>query len=366
MPHSTEGNPCLGHDSFLRSSGDVELSSLNRVLNIITINHGLPQLPLDVYIAIGLVIATPGCTEPSPPLQHEAIKNTHGTGYFDSALGLGLDAPPEHLRVKVAETFGGEKNVPPHLNLLLKRLGLSDLRSFYIRFGHEALATCEYCHSFGDFALYAFPGPCLNIFAKSPSNTTQITNCALSAAGARCTPRGSHVRSVLDPHRPSHVSQQLLPKSNVVLLRHTLFLLLPLLLTLLPSLGLHRLPIIGVFFPASDEARRANLPPPQFQLQGQNIALPADATLASTSALTMQTLQHLVPTLHLLKYANAAIMRLQSSASASGENKAASDTQPSVHARATKWWAEEAREGQILRDDADLTKILKAAGLGVI
>jgi hypothetical protein len=120
-----------------------------------------------------------------------------------------------------------------------------------------------------------------------------------------------------------------------------------------------------VFFPASDEARRANLPPPQFQLQGQNIALPADATLASTSALTMQTLQHLVPTLHLLKYANAAIMRLQSSASASEEKKAASDTQPSVHARATKWWAEEAREGQILRDDADLRKILKAAGLGV-
>jgi hypothetical protein len=30
-----------------------------------------------------------------------------------------------------------------------------------VSFGHEALATCEYCHSFGDFALYAFPGPLL-------------------------------------------------------------------------------------------------------------------------------------------------------------------------------------------------------------
>lgn len=82
----------------------------------------------------------------------------------------------------------------------------------------------------------------------------------------------------------------------------------------------------------------------------------------------MQTLQHLVPTLHLLKYANAAIMRLQSSASASEEGKAASETkheEDSVHARATKWWAGEAREGQILREDADVKKILKAAGLGV-
>lgn len=29
------------------------------------------------------------------------------------------------------------------------------------RFGHNVLTTCSYCHSYGDFALYAFPGPLL-------------------------------------------------------------------------------------------------------------------------------------------------------------------------------------------------------------
>lgn len=116
----------------------------------------LPQLPLDVYIAAGLVIATPwlyrtfapfSTTKPSKTRTEQAISIlvlAHTLyilyGLFVAppqnifkALGLGLDAPPEHLRMKVVEKFGGENNVPPHLNLLLKRLGLSDLRSFYVR-----------------------------------------------------------------------------------------------------------------------------------------------------------------------------------------------------------------------------------------
>lgn len=43
---------------------------------------------------------------------------------------------------------------------------------------------------------------------------------------------------------------------------------------------------------------------------------------------------------------------------ASGEKKA-------PHERATEWWAEEAREGRVLREDEGVRQILKGAGLSV-
>ena len=122
----------------------------------------------------------------------------------------------------------------------------------------------------------------------------------------------------------------------------------------MPSLGLHRIPVLGAFFPAPPrlDTRSANLPPAQFKLPGQGPMLPEDATLGQTSTLAMDTLGHLVPTLHLLKYTHAAVMRSQ------GEEK-------SLASKANQWWAEEAREGQIARDDEEVQKVLKATGLGL-
>ena len=153
----------------------------------------LPQLPLDTYIAICLVIATPWLyrTFSSRSSTDQALSTLlllH-TLYILHALfvsppqnifktlGLHLTASPEALRAGVAELYGGSQNVPQHLDTLLKKLGLMDLRMIYIRcvqlwmlfsnsnflssFGHHVLTTCSHCQSFDDFALYAFPGPLL-------------------------------------------------------------------------------------------------------------------------------------------------------------------------------------------------------------
>lgn len=89
------------------------------------------------------------------------------------------------------------------------------------------------------------------------------------------------------------------------------------------------------------------------------MTLPDDATLLSASTLALQTLSHLVPALHLFKYANAAVMRIQSNAAGTD------DTSPAPHERASRWWAAEAHEGRALREDAAMRAVLTAAGLSI-
>ena len=103
------------------------------------------------------------------------------------------------------------------------------------------------------------------------------------------------------------------------------------------------------------------MPPAQYVIQGQKVTLPDDATLLSASTLALQTLSHLVPTLHLFKYANAAVSRLQSSTNAASTD----GSSPAPHERASRWWATEAHEGRTLREDSDMRAVLKAAGLGI-
>ena len=172
-------------------------------------NINIPQLTLDTYIALGLVISTPWLyylfSSPfSPPkkpsnltikdqalslllLIHtlyllHALLIAQSPNIFKS-LALPPNVPPDYLRERLVESFGGnERNVPPYLDILLKRLGLLELRSLYFRcvslrvffyvagwfglrtldsFGHNVLTTCSYCQSFNDFALYALPTPLL-------------------------------------------------------------------------------------------------------------------------------------------------------------------------------------------------------------
>lgn len=116
----------------------------------------LPQLTLDAYIALCLVIATPWLirtfslfsAQKSSKTRIEQLISTailaHTLYILHSllvsppqnvfkALELPLTASPESLRSGLAEKFGGEQYLPEYLNILLKRLGLMDLRSYYVR-----------------------------------------------------------------------------------------------------------------------------------------------------------------------------------------------------------------------------------------
>ena len=98
----------------------------------------------------------------------------------------------------------------------------------------------------------------------------------------------------------------------------------------------------------------------------------------------MQTLNHLVPTLHLIKYTHATIMRSQNTTntgkkfpylsfrqkkkithfSESESTTTTTSNTPSLHSLATKWWSQESQEGSIVRSDETVRKIMKTAGWG--
>ena len=123
-------------------------------------NINIPQLSLDTYIALGLVIATPWLYylfSPYNPPSKLTIRDQvlsllllFHTLYTLHALLVAqppnifksLDLPPnislDYLREALTERLGvNEQNVteiPQYLDTLLKRLGSMDMRSLYFRY----------------------------------------------------------------------------------------------------------------------------------------------------------------------------------------------------------------------------------------
>jgi len=58
-------------------------------------------------------------------------------------------------------TLSPSESLPPSLEALLVRLRSFDARALYIRFGHDAVQYCDYCHSFSDFGMFAIPAVAL-------------------------------------------------------------------------------------------------------------------------------------------------------------------------------------------------------------
>ena len=115
----------------------------------------LPQLSLDIYIALSLVIATPWLyylfSTPKPSKIVSLLLLIH-TLYILHALLVSqprnifksLDLPPnvpaDYLRERLVERLG-VIDLPPYLDVLLKRLGSMDFRSLYFRYVHN-LTPC--------------------------------------------------------------------------------------------------------------------------------------------------------------------------------------------------------------------------------
>jgi hypothetical protein len=77
-----------------------------------------------------------------------------------SALRIPLNTPTDSIRALLLRK-SDRLDLNPELESLLKRLASFDTRTLYPRFGHNVIATCTYCQSFDDFALYALPRPLL-------------------------------------------------------------------------------------------------------------------------------------------------------------------------------------------------------------
>jgi len=342
-------------------------------------NINIPQLSLDTYIALALVIATPWlyCLF-SPPskltirdqvlsflLLFHTLYTLHALlvaqppNIFKS-LALPPNISPDYLREALTERLGvNEQNgtaIPQYLDTLLKRLGSMDMRSLYFRFGHEVLTACLYCQSFNDFALYALPTPLLEYIGEI-GFIGVLTLPTSSKAHLRPLGLGSlivllmfEVYNILTvPFAISTVgdnSKMLMLHDNFVQTRHMVFLFLPLILTIFPYLRLHQIPILNIIIPAP--------PPSTSTAQPQN-----QMPLNLLTSMTIQTLNHLTSALHLIKYTHAAIMRSQNRNTAIPEE---SSTTPSLHSLASQWWAQEAHEGSIVLNDENVRNIMRSSG----
>ena len=120
-------------------------------------NITIPQLSLDTYIALGLVIATPWLYYLFSPYNHPSKFTTRDqvlsllllihTLYtlhpllvaqppnIFKFLDLPPNIPPDYLRETLVEKLGQNVTViPASLDTLLKRLGSMDMRSLYFRY----------------------------------------------------------------------------------------------------------------------------------------------------------------------------------------------------------------------------------------
>ena len=126
-------------------------------------NINIPQLSLDTYIALGLVIATPWLYYLFSPYNHPSKFTTKDqvlsllllihTLYtlhpilvsqppnIFKFLDLPPNVPPDNLRETLVERLGGGDGqnvtvIPAYLDTLLKRLGSMDARSLYFRYAN--------------------------------------------------------------------------------------------------------------------------------------------------------------------------------------------------------------------------------------
>ncbi|TFK41443.1 hypothetical protein BDQ12DRAFT_677992 [Crucibulum laeve] len=255
-----------------------------------------------------------------------------------NALKLPLNTPTDSIRAILLQ-FSDDGELPGHLESLLKRLGSLDMRGVYVRFGHNVLTGCEYCHNFDDFLLFSIPRPLLS-YIREIAIVGLVTMSSNNRAHLRPVGVGALIISGLTETYYTLTSPVVIPPrgsdapvfmlhDTFLLFRRLLFLLLPLSLQYLPSIIPPSLPIPIL--------TRILHPPPTL----------TPAQKAETIQSTLQTLDHLVPALHIMKYTRAALMRL-----------------PQTRERAESWWTREKDEGEVIRHDEGVKRTARASGLG--
>ncbi|KAG5353433.1 hypothetical protein J132_11256 [Termitomyces sp. J132] len=228
------------------------------------------------------------------------------------ALQVPLNTPTDTIRALLLQK-SDTPEVGAEFDELLKRMSSFESRSLYLRFGHNVITTCSYCNSFQDFALYFLPRPIMSYLREAAfvgltttrRRRTAVTTLFLMFVMEMYILFTVEIKILWgDIAQPSFTIWW---HDLVLNIRHILFILLPLVVCYAPNI---QIPFISG---------------------------PAPSSNVDTSALlvqTHQTMNHLLPVIHLVKYGQAAIMRV-----------------PELRERASSWWEEEARVGAWIRGD---------------
>ncbi|KIJ96971.1 hypothetical protein K443DRAFT_268614 [Laccaria amethystina LaAM-08-1] len=252
-------------------------------------------------------------------------------------LKLPLNTPTDSIRAILLQRTS-DTALPPETDRVLTKLKLLEVRRLYVRFGHDVFATCDYCQSLSDYALYGLPRPLLSyvrevaVIGLFTLPTTPLAHLRSIGIGT-LIPAGLTeaywlltVPVAIYPTDDKFFLRIIMWHDTLLLLRNILFLVLPFLL------HLPRIPLID-FFPII-----SNLVPSP---------TPTSASPSASIKGTIQTLDHLIPALHLLKYTRAAIMRV-----------------PDARERAGVWWDAEREEGDVGRGDDGVRRAAKGMEIG--
>ncbi|KAK0482419.1 hypothetical protein IW261DRAFT_1396550 [Armillaria novae-zelandiae] len=235
-----------------------------------------------------------------------------------TTLNVPLYMPADSIRSLLLKN-SDDPELPRAIEQLLRRMGSFETRTLYVRFGHDVVATCDFCHSYGDFAFFALSTSILSYIREvaivglvTIRGTYRERHRTLGIGALICVAvmEGycKTTRIIQIPNETDASVFMLQWHDNLLFLRKTLFLLLPLIihLVLKPSPSSH-----------------------------------------PTQTRAAMTLQGLISKLHLLKYTRGAIART-----------------PSLQSASQEWWSREHDEGEWVRNDKATQDMAGKLGLG--
>ncbi|KAG6331828.1 hypothetical protein ID866_7258 [Astraeus odoratus] len=245
-----------------------------------------------------------------------------------SRLKIPLNAPVSEIRTRLAlEAALRFKNhgtiqlppLPKSMELLLSRLALHDGRGLFVRFGQTAIQTCQFCSSPGDYMLFNMPQMLLQylqtaivllLLTTAMNGRERLRSLVLGLLACSALAEGYLIVSVSAVPLPRDAPAAFMWHDNLFLMRHVLFLVLPLLTQWLPPVY-------------------------------------APALLSTYLAPALAHLERAIPRAHLVRYTQQTVMR-----------------EPELRDRVLRWWSRQAAEGEAALHDENVQRTADKLGLG--
>ncbi|KAJ7753787.1 hypothetical protein B0H16DRAFT_1222469, partial [Mycena metata] len=231
-------------------------------------------------------------------------------------LNIPVITPVDSLRsILIQRSDTGE--IPKPLETLLRHLGSFDVKTYYVRFGHSVVSSCDYCLSFDEFALFALPGALISylcaaavigIVTINTSGRERYRTLAVSAVAGAFVLEAYYIITV-PIELPKDDTSVFMWHDRLFTARRLLFLILPLVVHMLPG--------------------------------------SAAAAFGTPTIAAMRAAEQTLKRVQLLRFVRGAVMRV-----------------PHLRERAATWWTEEAQEGEWVREDPDVQELARKLKFG--
>ncbi|KAI6165927.1 hypothetical protein EDD17DRAFT_108712 [Pisolithus thermaeus] len=241
-------------------------------------------------------------------------------------LNVPLNIPVDQLRLLLSTEAGfdwqrqGAVAMPQDVELLLSRLAVHGNRGLFTRFGQLSMQSCQFCSSAGDYALFNLSFILLQylrtatlslLLTTAVNGREHLRRVALGISVCAFLAEGYAMTYASDVPLSRDAQHAFMWHDNLFIIRHILFLVLPLLVQMLP---------------------------------------PVYAPNPSTHfAPALAHLERVLPRAHLLRYSQEAVMR-----------------HPQLRELAVHWWSQQAVEGAAAMADESVQRTADKLGFGYI